>query len=168
MRPLFSTNPSCYQVTEWLIDWPTDRLTDWMTDRATWSAKWLTDWLTNNWLTGISCPLTHISWCSSMFLSISLSQSLSIYNLSIYLSIYLSIIYLSGLNYADMIKGASFIASNCAYHLRNSLVIGLRDFGFRVDGLGRCLNTRNITEGHIISCVCSLFTYTSSCLLTHT
>ena len=46
-----------------------------------------------------------------------------------------------------MIKGASFVASNCAYHLRNSLVVGLRDMGFRVDGLGQCLHTQNITEG---------------------
>jgi len=53
----------------------------------------------------------------------------------------------SGQPFSEMIKGASFIASNCAYHLRNSLVVGLRDMGFRVDGLGRCLNTRNITEG---------------------
>ena len=52
-----------------------------------------------------------------------------------------------GQPFSEMIKGASFIASNCAYHLRNSLVVGLRDMGFRVDGLGRCLNTRNITEG---------------------
>ena len=53
----------------------------------------------------------------------------------------------SGLNFTDMIKGASFVASNCAYHLRNSLVVGLRDMGFRVDGLGQCLHTQNITEG---------------------
>ena len=55
--------------------------------------------------------------------------------------------YHSGLNFSDMIKGASFVASNCAYHLRNSLVVGLRDMGFRVDGLGQCLHTQNITEG---------------------
>ena len=59
----------------------------------------------------------------------------------------MSCLCLSGLNFSDLIKGASFIASNCAYHLRNSLVVGLRDMGFRVDGLGRCLNTRNISEG---------------------
>ena len=53
----------------------------------------------------------------------------------------------SGLNFSDMIKGASFIASNCAYHLRNTLVVGLRDFGFRVDGLGRCLHSTNNSEG---------------------
>ena len=55
--------------------------------------------------------------------------------------------YYSGLNFSDMIKGASFVASNCDYHLRNSLVMGLRDMGVRVDGLGSCFHTINITEG---------------------
>ena len=53
----------------------------------------------------------------------------------------------SGLNFSELIKGASFLASNCAYHVRNSLVVGMRDFGFRVDGLGPCLHSRNNSEG---------------------
>ena len=49
--------------------------------------------------------------------------------------------------FSTLIKGASFTASNCSPKLRNAMVLGLRDHGFRVDGLATCLKTLNIPEG---------------------
>ena len=50
--------------------------------------------------------------------------------------------------FISMIKGASFIASNCRPRSRrNELVMGLRARGVRVDGLAACLATRNLSEG---------------------
>ena len=49
--------------------------------------------------------------------------------------------------FSTLIKGASFTASNCLPKLRNALVLGLRDNGFRVDGLATCLKTQSIPEG---------------------
>jgi hypothetical protein len=54
-------------------------------------------------------------------------------------------------NFSNLIKGASFVASNCkssgtAVSIRNNVVTSIRDTGFRVDGLGSCLKTNN-TEG---------------------
>lgn len=45
------------------------------------------------------------------------------------------------------IPGVSFLASNCAPAFRNNLVKELRQLGLRVDGLGKCLKTENISEG---------------------
>lgn len=47
----------------------------------------------------------------------------------------------------QMIKGASFIATNCLPKLRNHLVISLRNHGIRVDGLSTCFKTHDVPEG---------------------
>ena len=49
--------------------------------------------------------------------------------------------------FSTLIKGASFTASNCSPKLRNAMVLGLRENGFRVDGLATCLKTLSIPEG---------------------
>jgi Glycosyltransferase family 10 (fucosyltransferase) C-term len=50
--------------------------------------------------------------------------------------------------FPELIKGASFLASNCGPKSpRHMIVMKLRESGFRVDGIGRCLHTQNIPEG---------------------
>ena len=46
--------------------------------------------------------------------------------------------------YNSMIKGASFMASNCEPKLRASIVEGLRSNGFRVDGVAKCFRTKDL------------------------
>ena len=52
----------------------------------------------------------------------------------------------------DLISGASFIASNCHPSFwgnkRNGVVLAMREAGFRVDGLGGCLSTKNNLDPH--------------------
>eukprot|EP00606_Chrysophyceae_sp_TOSAG23-5_P000733 GSChrysophyteH2.ASY1.ANO1.153.1 assembled CDS len=55
-------------------------------------------------------------------------------------------------NFSSLIKGASYVASDChgrdaANANRDSVVIDIRNAGFRVDGLGRCLKTPVGPEG---------------------
>ena len=55
-------------------------------------------------------------------------------------------------NFSRLIKGASYVASDChnrdsANANRDSVVIDIRNAGFRVDGLGRCLKTPVGPEG---------------------
>lgn len=53
--------------------------------------------------------------------------------------------------YNKSILGASFLASNCVPTFRNNLVKDLRKLDFRVDGLGPCLKTENISESIIVN-----------------
>lgn len=54
--------------------------------------------------------------------------------------------------YSSLIKGGAFIAGDCHRRDssnvdRNSIVQQLRDLGFRIDGLGKCMKTPHIPEG---------------------
>ena len=55
-------------------------------------------------------------------------------------------------NFTSLVKAGAYIASDCHRHdganaNRDNVVRGIRDNGFRVDGLGRCLRTDVIPEG---------------------
>lgn len=55
-------------------------------------------------------------------------------------------------NFSSLIKGASYVASDCHRHDsanadRDSVVHKIREHGFRVDGLGRCMHTNPGPEG---------------------
>jgi len=55
-------------------------------------------------------------------------------------------------NFSSLIKGASYVASDChardgANAGRDSVVVDIRNQGFRVDGLGRCLSSPVGPEG---------------------
>lgn len=55
--------------------------------------------------------------------------------------------------FAKMVKGASYVASDChkrdsANANRDSVVLSIRGQDFRIDGLGRCLNTGTGPEGY--------------------
>lgn len=62
--------------------------------------------------------------------------------------------------FPTMIKGAAFIQSHCdsgtgsrQYKVpsnREAYVLKMRELGFRVDGLAKCLHTPNITEGIVL------------------
>lgn len=59
-------------------------------------------------------------------------------------------------NFSAQIKGASYVASDChkrdgANANRDGIVQLLRNEGFRVDGLGRCMHTNTGPEGGLIS-----------------
>lgn len=55
-------------------------------------------------------------------------------------------------NFSSLIKAGAYIASDChrrdgANSNRDGVVTNIRNLGFRVDGLGRCLRTNSIPEG---------------------
>ena len=60
--------------------------------------------------------------------------------------------FLEAHNFTYLIQGASYVASDCHRHDsanadRDSVVQKIRDAGFRVDGLGRCMHTGTGPEG---------------------
>jgi len=59
------------------------------------------------------------------------------------------------LNFSSLIKGASYVASDCHKHdsanANRDGVVGLVRGGFRVDGLGRCMHTATGPEGVSLS-----------------
>ena len=71
----------------------------------------------------------------------------------VYIEAYLnSSIFFKARNSSNLIKGASYVASDChrrdsANADRDTVVQRIRDQGFRVDGLGRCMHTNSIPEG---------------------
>eukprot|EP01040_Poterioochromonas_malhamensis_P001006 gene1006-1067_t len=55
-------------------------------------------------------------------------------------------------NFSSLIKGGAYVASDChkkdgANSHRDLIASQLREFGVRIDGLGKCLHTKNIPEG---------------------
>jgi hypothetical protein len=60
--------------------------------------------------------------------------------------------FLPARNFSSLIKGASYVASDCHRHDsanadRDSVVHRIREAGFRIDGLGRCMHTNTGPEG---------------------
>eukprot|EP01039_Chlorochromonas_danica_P006314 gene6314-6963_t len=58
-------------------------------------------------------------------------------------------------NFSSLVKGASYIASDChrrdtANANRDNVVLEIRNLGFRVDGLGRCMHTPTGPEGYTL------------------